>query len=160
MTSRNLQKKIKFTLLALLLFLTACDSDTIYHSYLHPSKDGWRKSDTLTFKAPITDSLATYHISVEVRNREDYPYSNFYLFISHNTQDSTVFVTDTVEYALADKAGNWLGTGWGNFYQSAHSYISISPKRSGNLVFKVTHGMRDETLKGINDVGIEIKRQK
>jgi len=82
MISQNL-KKNKFTLLLSLLFLAACDSNTMYHSFLHPPKEGWNKSDTLTFKAPIEDSLATYRVSVEVRNRADYPYSNLSLFISH-----------------------------------------------------------------------------
>jgi len=159
MTSHNL-KKNKFTLLLSLLVLAACDSNTMYHSYLHLPKEGWGKSDTLTFKAPITDSLASYRISVEVRNRDDYPYSNLYLFISHNTQDSTVFVTDTVKYTLADKSGKWLGTGLGDLYQSASSYTFVAPRRSGNLTFRVTHGMRDNTLMGINDIGLEIKREK
>jgi len=159
MISHNL-KKNKLSLLLSLIILTACDSNTMYHSYLHLPQEGWKKSDTLSFKAPITDSLATFRISVEVRNREDYPYSNLYLFISHNTQDSTVFVTDTIEYALANKSGKWLGTGLGSLYQSAKSYTFIAPKRSGNLTFRVTHGMKDNALIGINDIGIEIKQEK
>ncbi len=155
------QKKNKIILLLSLILLTACDSDTMYHSFLHVSKEGWKKSDTLTFKAPITDSLATYRISVEVRNRIDYPYRNLCLFISHNTQDSTVFVTDTIQYSLADESGKWLGTGVGNLYQSVcSSYTFIAPRRSGNLIFKLSHGMKDNVLIGINDVGIEIKRKK
>lgn len=159
MTSHNL-KKNKFTLLLLLIILTACDSNTMYHSYLHLPQKGWGKSDTLIFKAPITDSLSTFRISVEVRNRDDYPYGNLYLFISHNTQDSTVFVTDTIEYTLADKSGKWMGTGLGNLYQSSKSYTFIAPGRSGNLTFRVSHGMRDNSLIGINDIGIEIKKKK
>lgn len=161
MTSHN-QKKNKSILLPLLFIiaLTACDSNTMYHSFLHLSKEGWGKSDTLTFKSPIADSLATYRIFVEVRNREDYPYNNLYLFISHNTQDSTVFVTDTIKYTLADKSGKWLGTGLGSLYQSSSSYTFIAPKRSGNLTFKISHGMRDNILKGVNDIGIQIKQVK
>lgn len=159
MISQNL-KKNKFTLLLSLLFLAACDSNTMYHSFLHPPKEGWNKSDTLTFKAPIEDSLATYRVSVEVRNRGDYPYSNLSLFISHNTKDSTVFVTDTIKYTLADKSGKWLGTGLGDLYQSACSYTFVAPKRSGNLIFRISHGMQDNTLIGINDVGIKIDQEK
>lgn len=159
MISHN-QKKNKLILLLSLILLTACDSNTMYHSFLHVSKEGWKKSDTLTFKAPITDSLATYRISVEVRNRIDYPYRNLYLFISHNTQDSTAFVTDTIQYSLADESGKWLGTGVGSLYQSACSYTYIAPRRSGNIVFKVSHGMQDNVLIGINDIGIEIKQKK
>jgi gliding motility-associated lipoprotein GldH len=159
MTSHNL-KKNKFTLLLLFILLTACDSNTMYHSFLHLPKEGWKKSDTLTFKAPITDSLATFRVSVEVRNRDNYPYSNLYLFISHNTQDSTAFVTDTVKYTLADKTGKWLGTGLGDLFQSACSYTFVAPRRSGNLIFKVAHGMSDNNLVGINDIGLEIKRER
>lgn len=156
----NHLKKNKFALLLLMLFVTACDSNTMYHSYLNTPEGGWGKSDTLTFKAPIKDSLATYRVSIEVRNREDYPYSDLYLFVAHNTQDSTVFITDTIKCTLADKSGKWTGTGVGSLYQSSgDSYTFITPKRSGNLVFKVSHGMRDFDLKGINDIGIKIERK-
>lgn len=159
MTNLNL-KKNKYVPLILLFILTACESNTTYHSYLHPSDKGWGKKDTLTFKVPIKDSLDTYSVDVEVRNRADYPYCNLFLFVSHNTKDSTVFVTDTIEYALADKTGSWTGTGWGSLHQSSSHYTFITPKRKGNIIIKVAHGMREEVLDGISDIGIKItKRQ-
>lgn len=155
MISLNL-KKNKYAFLLLFFIFTACESNTIYHSYLHPSDEGWGKKDTLTFKAPIKDSLATYSINVEIRNKADYPYSNIFLFVSHNTKDSATFITDTIEYTLADKHGNWTGTGWGNLYQSSTKYTFIAPRRKGNLTIKIAHAMREETLLGINDVGVKI----
>ncbi|WP_353331596.1 gliding motility lipoprotein GldH [Bacteroides sedimenti] len=154
----NLLKKNKFALLLLLFMVTACDTNTTYHSYLNTPKDGWGKSDTLTFKAPIIDSLATYRVTIEVRNKEDYPYNELYLFVAHNTKDSTVFTSDTIKCILTDKSGKWKGTGIGSLYQtSGNKSIFVTPRRSGNLVFKVSPGMRDYTLKGISDIGIKIE---
>ena len=151
-------KKNKYALIVVLLILTACDSNTTFHSYLHPSNEGWGKKDTLTFKVPIQDSLANYSVNIEIRNRSNYPSSNLFLFISHNAKDSTVFCTDTIEYTLADKKGNWTGTGWGSLYQSSTKYSFISPRRKGNLIIKIAHGMREEVLQGINDVGVKLSK--
>jgi len=147
-------RKISIAGLLAILLLTACDKDTVYHSYLHVPNQGWGKNDTLLFTVPVQDSLALYRLSVEIRNGEKYPYSNLYLFISHNGQDSTLFVTDTIECTLANKQGQWTGTGWGGLYSTSYQLSSIITKRKGNYKFKITHGMRDDLLQGIDDIGL------
>ena len=53
--------------------LTACDENTVYHSYQSTPPDGWKKSDTLFFNVPLKDSLANLRLSVGVRNSSNYP---------------------------------------------------------------------------------------
>lgn len=129
----------------------------MYHSYQSLPSKGWEKSDTLFFHIPISDSLRDLHLSVEVRNESNYPYQDLYLFVSHNLQDSITWSVDTVMLTLANKEGKWLGTGWGSLYQSATPMKSVVTKHPGNYTFKVTHGMKDNNLQGINDIGIKIE---
>lgn len=138
--------------------LTACNENTVYHSYQSLPYEGWGKSDTLSFQIPITDTT-TLRLFAEVRNRIEYPYHDLHLFISQNLQDSTVWRTDTIAFSLADSTGRWTGHGWGSIYQSETFIKSVLPLRSGNYTIKVINGMKDEKLQGLTDVGIRIEKQ-
>lgn len=156
---KSLLKNSFFVLFSACL-LTACNENTVYHSYQSLPDEGWGKSDTLSFQIPITDSIpTTLRLFAEVRNRIEYPYHDLYLFISQNLQDSTVWRTDTIAFSLADSTGRWTGHGWGSIYQSETFIKSVLPLRSGNYTIKVINGMKDEKLQGLSDVGIRIEKQ-
>lgn len=69
--------------------------------------------------------------------------------------------SDTVQTALSDKLGNWLGSGWGSLYE-----LSTPIKKNLALVsgqkytFKVVQGMRDYDLKGLESVGFRLEKVK
>jgi gliding motility-associated lipoprotein GldH len=55
--------------------------------------------------------------------------------------------------------GRWTGKGWGYLFQSTFDigeYTSVNPV--GMRTVKVIHYMDDETLTGINDIGIRIEK--
>ena len=79
-----------------------------------------------------------------------------FIVICHNLEDSTVWKTDTLLLILADKEGKWNGTGWGSLFQSELPIGTIAIQHPGNSTLKIIHGMQDEILKGINDIGIKI----
>mgnify|MGYP003208900959 CR=1 FL=1 len=119
--------------------LTACDENTVYHSYQSTPPDGWKKSDTLFFNVPLKDSLANLRLSVGVRNSSNYPYQNLNILIHYNLE------------------GKWTGTGWGSLYQSALPLKDCFVKHPGNYTFKIVHEMKNEQLTGISDVGLKIE---
>ena len=152
---KNLLKN-SICMLLMTWILTACDDNTVYHSYQSTPQGGWKKSDTLFFDIPVKDSLTQFNLAAEIRNKSNYVYRNLYLVISHNLEDSTVWKTDTLLLILADKEGKWNGTGWGSLFQSELPIGTIAIQHQGNYTLKIIHGMQDEILKGINDIGIKI----
>lgn len=141
-------------------FAVACTQNTVYHSYRSLPEEGWRKSDTLSFQIPITDSIpVTLRLFAEIRNRTNYPYHELYLHISQNLQDSTTWKNDTILIQLADSTGRWTGKGWGSIYQSEIFFKSIRPLHPGNYQLRIISEMQDELLPGINDVGIRIEKR-
>lgn len=157
-TMKPLLKNSGMLLLASCLAV-ACMKQTVYHSYQPIPNEGWNKSDTLIFQIPITDSLpATLQLATEVRNSTMYPYQNLFVIVSHNLQDSLTFQTDTLEFVLADKEGNWKGSGWGSLLQSTLPLGKVKVKGAGNYILKMSHGMKDETLEGIRDAGLSLTR--
>ena len=138
--------------------LSACDKQTVYHSFQSLPTEGWLREDTLSFDVKVTDSLTYYKLSLEVRNRSNYPYQNLPLSICYTTADSIPSPTDTIQLILADKEGIWKGDGWGGLYQTAVSAGSVRIGKPGTYLFKVAYTLPDERLQGINDIGIKLKR--
>lgn len=146
----------------ILLFVTstliACDKQTVYHSFQSIPTEGWQRKDTLFFNVDVPDSFTYYKLSVEVRNRNDYPYQNINLSISCNDSAANPLPADTLQLILANKDGRWKGTGWGSLYQLEFSAGGVQISKPGSYHFKIAHTLPDEVLRGINDIGIKLKR--
>lgn len=155
--NRNLCLK-GIILLFVASLLSACDKQTVYHSFQSLPTEGWLREDTLSFDVKVTDSLTYYKLSLEVRNRNNYPYQNLPLSICYTTEDSIPSPADTIQLILADKEGTWKGDGWGGLYQTAVSAGSVRIGKPGTYLFKVSYTLPDERLQGINDIGIKLKR--
>ena len=153
------QLKNKLTWLPILIF-AACQNNTVYHSYEPVSLDGWSKSDTLVYTLPNSIPAGNYEVEIGIRHQESYPYRDLWLEIGHNTQDSLVYVTDTLQLFLADEAGNKTGDGPCGLYQCGLPYKASLPIRAeGNTrAFRIVHIMTDNPLTGISDVGIRLRR--
>ena len=74
-------------LLFIASFYTACDEQTVYHSFQSLPTEGWQRNDTLFFNVSVADSATLYNVSVEVRNRNNYPYQNLPLLIYYDSPD-------------------------------------------------------------------------
>ena len=107
------------------------------------------------FDFTVMDKEAGYDILLYIRHTERYPYQNMWLFVRGNP----LHYSDTIEFYLADDRGRWLG-------DKHHGFIEMPVllesdyhfPDTGKYYFAVQHGMRDSLLRGVTDVGIEIKR--
>jgi gliding motility-associated lipoprotein GldH len=142
------------------LLLFGCEEGTVYNQYRHVPDAGWTNKDTLSFDVNVDSIPAKYMLSIETRNRGDYPYNNMYLLVMNNAKDSTVFVSDTVRFILSKEINGhhkWLGAGISDLYQMSHTYKSITlPQRKGHIIFKIKHIMQDQFLTGISDIGLKL----
>ncbi|MEI7502126.1 MAG: gliding motility lipoprotein GldH, partial [Paludibacter sp.] len=112
------------------------------------------------FDIPITDTLATYNVYVNIRNIGDYPYQNLWFFLNKKSPDS-VLIKDSIECYLADNRGKWLGKGVGSIFEMPVLYQQkVHFKNAGNYQYKIVHGMRDTILVGINDIGMRVEKVK
>ena len=145
-------------LFCLLFFLTACQSNTYYHSYQPVSLTGWLKEDTLLFQLPDTLISGNYEIQIGLRHLESYPYRDIWLGISQNLKDSTIYETDTLHLYLADKEGKWNGDGIGGMMQFSQKHPKqwVQQDSATNRSFKIYHLMNDSILKSIHDIGLKI----
>ncbi|GLB48085.1 gliding motility lipoprotein GldH [Neptunitalea sp. Y10] len=145
----------------------SCDSNTIYTEFA--SVDGsWNKQDTLAFDFAAPDTTEVYNMYVNLRNNEEYAYSNLYLIVALNYPDGKVD-SDTLLYEMAKPNGEWLGKGFSSIKESKLWYKGYDEpftfSQSGDYTVEVTHAMRNNgsingviDLKGITDVGVSVEK--
>lgn len=127
--------------------LTSCDTPHFYQENKSVDRE-WDREDALTFHFDIKDTLSRYDFYMLSRNNNEYPYSNLFLFTELTAPDQTVY-TDTLEYFLAYRDGDWIGTG-GSLKELYLMYReNVSLKDTGEYKLSVRHGMREDKLKGI-----------
>ncbi len=150
--------KIRIAILSLVFIglFASCGKRTIYSEYQAIPHSGWEADSAVAFTFTITDSLAAYDLILHVRHTQQYPYQNMWMFVEGVTP--TGALVDTIEFYLADQRGQWLGNGWGNLREMPVLYIHkmVFPA-SGDYTCRIYQGMRDECLRGINDVGLSVE---
>lgn len=157
MTTRSLKNNLLMAVGLLSFIFSSCNHNEVYYRYNEIKGGKWGKNDTLIFNI---DSIGNsiYDINVDISNNINYPYQNIWLLIQNNLTDST-FQGRVVELQIADKAGNWLGDGFGSLYQLSIPLRSKSKLDSvqGKQI-KIVHNMKDDVLVGIERVGIRISK--
>ena len=103
-----MQKRTKYLLLAFvgLVLVTSCDSSAVYDEYKSvPNK--WHKDSIASFKFEAPDTLNNYNLYVNLRNTDDYQFSNLFLIVELNYPNGKA-VKDTLEYKMAAPSGELL----------------------------------------------------
>lgn len=151
-------KSIQFIGISLVvLFFASCDSAMLYDEQFSVANDGWHSDDIKTFQFDIQDTLSPLDLYINVRTSTDYPYSNIYLFLYSEYPDG-YSDKDTLEFILAEPNGKWLGESSGTVVENK-MLISRGGRfaSSGTYTFKLEHGMREEVLPEVLDVGFRLE---
>jgi gliding motility-associated lipoprotein GldH len=137
--------------------LSSCNFHSMYENTADISDAKWKRSNTVRFMVPVTDTINSYNIVFSVRNNNNYPYSNLFLFVDTQSPKGKS-VRDTIEVELCDNLGKWYGKGIGGIWQNKVYYRkNIRFPFSGSYIVSISQAMRDENLEGIVDMGIKIE---
>lgn len=147
------------------LVFASCKTDIVKTEYQALSGGVWNKEDTLRFTFQELDTVQRHNVFINVRNDDNYPFSNLFLITSLTTPQGEV-LQDTLEYNMALPDGTWLGQGNGSIKENKLWYKeNIVFPSSGVYTLEVMHAMRKNGnvsgivgLDGITDVGIEITK--
>jgi len=120
----------------------------------------WSMYDPASFSCTVKDTVNSYDVSFSVRTSTDYPYRNLYLFVV-TSFPSGESLTDTVQYAIADEKGEWIGRGVGDIRELTMHYKSnVFFPEKGEYHFRIIQGMRDTVLNDVYDFGMKIEKRK
>lgn len=148
-------------LIAVLFY--SCDSKREYDEYKSIS-NGWNKDSVITFDLPEMDSIPDYNLFINVRNNNDFAFSNLFLIANIEFPQGKV-ITDTLEYQMAQPGGEWLGTGFGDVKENRLWYKEgVRFNEPGQYKISIQHAMRKsgsengiDTLEGITQIGLRIE---
>lgn len=139
----------------------SCGGGRDYSRWANIPPEGWVYTDTISLLPVDTsltdnDSLVNGAVKVALRHGNSYRYSNLWLELTYRT-DGHRMVRDTLNIRLADVYGRWLGSGFGASYQQS---VTVKPAGVIDVTrpMLIRHIMRVDTLRDIEQVGIEVVR--
>lgn len=141
----------------ILMLLLGCNENVVFEKSTSIN-NSWNRYDTAIFFVEVDDTINPHNFFINIRNNNLYEYSNLYVFL-HTSLPNGITTHDTLEFILADKQGKWLGKGVGKIMENDILLRNrlVFPE-TGNYVFKIEQGMRDEDLVGIENIGIRIEK--
>jgi len=158
-------KKINWIVLSF-VFFSSCDSNTIFDEYQSVSNQ-WHKDKIMSFNVSSPDTINNYNLYVNLRNTNDYKYSNLFLIIEMNYPNGKA-ITDTLEYKMTEADGKLLGVGFSDIKENKLWYKGYNKpflfSESGDYKINIQHAMRKNgavngviNLEGITDIGFKIE---
>ncbi|WP_372918387.1 gliding motility lipoprotein GldH [Salegentibacter sp.] len=158
-------RKISVVIILSLLIsaFAGCDKKRVFDDY--KAVDGeWHKDSIISFDLGELDSLQTYNLFINLRNNNDFRYSNLFLITEIRFPQGKV-ITDTLEYEMAAPSGEWLGKGFGDVKENKFWYKgNVRFDEPGDYQVDIKHAMRKngevngiDNLEGITHVGFRIE---
>lgn len=151
-------------LFAALLLFCSCDKKRVFDEY--KEFDGtWNKDSIVSFEFEQQDTVKLYNMFINIRNNNDYPFSNLYLIVEMQEPGTDVTQVDTLEYQMAEADGTLLGEGMTDIKESKLWYKEkqrfLTP---GKYKVNIQQAVREagqvpgvQELEGVMEVGFRIE---
>lgn len=152
----------------LLIFTSSCDDKRVFDEY-KTVPNAWDKDEIIAFKVTPPDSINPYNLYVNLRNTDDYKYSNLFLIVELNYPNGKT-LKDTLEYKMANPDGTFLGSGFTDVKESKLWYKGYDEPfvfdEKGEYNINIQHAMRQngsvngiDKLEGVTDIGFRIEKK-
>jgi len=151
----------KYTILAglFLLLLASCDPRMVYDEFRETKGNEWSWDDKKQYEFTMDQPDKYYNIFVNVRHTKEYPKSNLYVFMTIEGPNESM-VRDTIDIAIANERGKWLGSGFGDIkFVRKKIRERVRFAKQGRYRITIEQGMRLERVP-VTDVGIRIEEYK
>jgi len=157
----NLKSSLLFFIVAILL--VSCDKKRVFDEYKSVGKS-WNKDSIVSFELPKIDTTKQYNAFLNIRDDDNYPFSNLFVIVSLEQPDGVTKV-DTLEYQMADAEGNLLGNGFTDVKESKLVYKKRMQFKSGIYKVHIRQANRQTgrvtgvpQLDGITEVGFRLEK--
>ena len=158
MTTRN-----SYLIIIVVILFFSCDKKRVFDEYKSVGKN-WHKDSIVSFDLPQLDANKNYNMFVNVRDNDDYPFSNMFLIVSLEQPNRKVLV-DTLEYQMTNPDGSLLGEGFTDVKENKLFYKGRTRfTQKGIYRVHIRHALRQTgkiegvaDLPGISDVGFRIE---
>jgi gliding motility-associated lipoprotein GldH len=153
---------------SIVLFFSAacflsCDKKQVFDEY--KTIDGaWHKDSIVRFTFNQVASKKPYNLFINIRNDNDYEFSNLFLIAKLEHPQGLIKV-DTLEYEMANPDGSLMGQGFSDIKESKLWYKEkITFPKSGQYTVSIEQAVRKtgkvkgvKALNGIQEIGFRIE---
>lgn len=158
--------KSAWYIIILLIMLSSCDSNRVFDEY-KSVPDAWPKDSEIAFKVTPPDSTKAYNLFVNLRNTNEYKFSNLFLIVEMEYPHGKT-IKDTLEYEMTKKTGELLGEGLMDIKENKLWYKGYDEpfvfEEKGEYHISIQQAMRNngdingvDNLVGITEVGFRIE---
>lgn len=150
-------RKIKYIVPFLIALLaSACSDNTVFQQTKEMPNGIWEKDSVVNFYYDSKDTTEHYNIVIDLRNTDNYPFQNFWLFVNMNAPGGKQF-RDTLQCEVAEIDGRWKGEGKGSVHHLPIMFQQNTKfAKLGKYHMQLIQGMRKDSLQGISDIGLRI----
>ena len=149
--------------IAFIILFASCDDTRVFDEYKTVG-ESWHKDSIVSFEFSQKDTVKPYNLFVNLRNNNNYKYSNLFLIVSMEHPNGFTKV-DTLQYLMANPDGTLLGDGFSDIKESKLYYKEkFKFSKAGKYKISIQQAVRktgkvtgEKTLDGINDVGFRIE---
>ncbi|MBO4306866.1 MAG: gliding motility lipoprotein GldH [Bacteroidales bacterium] len=141
-----------------LLLVAACDRSVVYDEHFTVDENGWNMDEPIVFNIEAEDTSETCLCFLDIRNRNDYAFSNIFFFITTIYPNGEIAADTNIEFQLAMPDGKWLGKESGRYVDGRYPLCYFHFPEKGKYQFVIHHAMRDTLLAGIKDIGMHVER--
>lgn len=143
-----------------LIMMYSCSTDVVFEQLETVDIEGWNYKKPVKFSFNAPDTTVLHNLIFDIRITPDYAYQNIWLFIEITDPDGSVHI-DSIDCPLAYPDGRWIGSGLGDLIDNP-ILVQQNFKFSqiGDYHFKIKHGMRNDNLPNVKNVGVILKRVK
>ena len=150
-------------LLAVSLFIPACQTIELYEKSVTIPGHTWDKSYKPTFNFTIKDTTVPYKLYVVLRHTDKYNYNNIYVNITTRQPGQDSSRTGRYDLTLATNEKGWLGSGMDDIYEHR---ILLTPagqefyfRKTGDYTFTIEQIMRENPLQHVMNVGLRLEKK-
>ncbi len=155
-TTPDQRPKRNFLLICLLATLFfSCTQPALYDQYQPIENAVWEKNKEYYFSFQVSDISVPYDVTLEIRNNNLYPFQDLWVFYSEE-QPIGPLKRDTLQCMLADNRGKWHGKGISLFQSSFPLRKRYTFSHKGQYTFSIRQGMRNDSLPGIQEIGMRV----
>ena len=156
----RLHKGIYISLVALLLFFSACQTIDVFEKNVSIPNHEWSNAFKPEIEFEISDTTSLYNIYVVVRHTDAYRYKNLYVNVYTQIPGDTI-MKQRLDLLLATDDKGWLGSGMDDIFE--HRILITDPHfpqrlSAGAYRFKLENIMREDPLKNVMNVGIRLEK--
>lgn len=158
--------KTSLAVIAIALLCGSCDDTRFFDEYKSVGT-AWHKDSVVTFNVRQDDTSRPYDVFVNIRDNDDYKFSNLFLIVSMEQPNGLTRV-DTLEYQMAYPDGTLMGDGFSSIKENKLYYKEkVRFPIKGEYKFSIRQAVRATgkvdgvtELEGITEVGLRIESTK